>query len=340
MTGLFTTGRNAGVIVLDERQSRVNRVRADYSYVYTAHNLAALVRMRPAMAVVATPDDQHLEIGAMLAAAGIPSLIEKPVAQETSGIPDLIAHTVQGGAVVRVGHNLRFHPVLSEIQRLVGTGALGSLIGVDFRATLDRAHGESYFRRWHRRTAASGGLQVTKSCHHLDLINWWMSDLPQSAAAMTARRGDPAFYPADADIDDSISADFTYRSGAHATYRFDAFGDRDGFAIRLSGTSGKLEAEVSFKPVDAFQRAAGTIKMTTDSTVLTWAADTTFAGHGGADARMLGSIEQDGLAGSCLPDVAEAAWAVAMGEAIGVSSRSGGQSVDLQQSFDRLRVES
>jgi predicted dehydrogenase len=55
---------------------------------------------------------------------------------------------------------------------------------------LDTAHGADYFRRWHRRKENSGGLFVHKATHHFDLVNWWLSSVPEGVFA-TGRR---AFY--------------------------------------------------------------------------------------------------------------------------------------------------
>jgi len=58
--------------------------------------------------------------------------------------------------------------------------ALGSAVG-------DTAHGSSYFLRWNRVRARSGGLGVHKSCHHLDVLNWWIHDWPETVFAFGAR---------------------------------------------------------------------------------------------------------------------------------------------------------
>jgi predicted dehydrogenase len=49
-------------------------------------------------------------------------------------------------------------------------------------------HGAKYFRRWHAQTENSGGLLVHKATHHFDLVNWLLSDEPESVAGFASLR--------------------------------------------------------------------------------------------------------------------------------------------------------
>jgi predicted dehydrogenase len=53
---------------------------------------------------------------------------------------------------------------------------------------LDTYHGADYYRRWHRNKINSGGLMVHKATHHFDIINWWLSTVPESVFAVGQRR--------------------------------------------------------------------------------------------------------------------------------------------------------
>jgi predicted dehydrogenase len=79
------------------------------------------------------------------------------------------------------------------VKRLIMDGAIGRVLGATLDYHVDTRHGASYFLRWNRTRAASGGLSVHKSCHHLDLIDWLVDDLPATVYA----RGGRAFYGPD-----------------------------------------------------------------------------------------------------------------------------------------------
>ena len=68
------------------------------------------------------------------------------------------------------------------------SGAIGDVLSVDFHWMLDTSHGADYFRRWHGEKENSGGLMVHKSTHHFDLVNWWLSSIPEAVYASGHRK--------------------------------------------------------------------------------------------------------------------------------------------------------
>ena len=70
-----------------------------------------------------------------------------------------------------------FTPPMTAIHQLVRGGTIGDVVTVDMHWPLDVIHGASYFRRWNGRRKFSGGLQVHKSTHHFDLVNWIIGEL-------------------------------------------------------------------------------------------------------------------------------------------------------------------
>jgi UDP-N-acetylglucosamine 3-dehydrogenase len=81
-------------------------------------------------AVVAVPTRHHHDVAVALARAGIPTLIEKPLAADTStarAIRDIFAEEQVYGAV---GHVERFNPALVEMKRRLEQGELGQAFGI------------------------------------------------------------------------------------------------------------------------------------------------------------------------------------------------------------------
>nr|MDQ3327325.1 Gfo/Idh/MocA family oxidoreductase [Chloroflexota bacterium] len=71
-------------------------------------------------------------------------------------------------------------------KRMIMSGMLGRITNVEFVWNLDTYHGASYFHRWNRDRSQSGGLTITKGCHHFDLINWLLDDVPVQVFAYGA----------------------------------------------------------------------------------------------------------------------------------------------------------
>jgi len=69
-------------------------------------------------AVIATPTIYHHAVARELLSAGIPLLIEKPIAPELSEAEELVALATARGVVLQVGHIERFNPTFETLQNL------------------------------------------------------------------------------------------------------------------------------------------------------------------------------------------------------------------------------
>ena len=74
----------------------------------------------------------------------------------------------------------------ATILTIIANGKIGEVVSVDLNWYLDTYHGPNYFRRWNRLREKSGGLTVHKSCHHLDLVQWWIEQKPVEVFAYGA----------------------------------------------------------------------------------------------------------------------------------------------------------
>ncbi|ACQ78863.1 oxidoreductase domain protein [Beutenbergia cavernae DSM 12333] len=183
------------VAVLDADAARIGEFRdtllpAGYGPVaeYGADDVGRMLdETRPDVLLVTGPD--HTHAGHVLAALerGVDVIAEKPMTSTAHDAARVLAAERASTARVRVTHNLRYTPRHRQIRRLIADGAIGRPTHVTLEYHVDTRHGASYFLRWNRTRAASGGLSIHKSCHHLDLINWLIGDLPASVVAHGAQ---------------------------------------------------------------------------------------------------------------------------------------------------------
>lgn len=278
---------------------------------------------RPDLVVVATPDASHHDYAAQALAAGITTLVEKPLATTAEDAFALVHADAASPGRLLVGHNLRFTNVHREVRALLADGHIGTVTGADFHYTLSPSHTRSYFTRWHRVRAASGGLEVTKASHHLDLLAWWLDAQPSAVTAELQRRhylpGTDGI-PSDADIHDTLRALIEYTSGATARYTLTSNAPTEGYTCTLTGTAGVCTVRYNARsgPHTVHVQPAsggGTPRQVAreDGT------------HAGADRRMLAALthalqQLPGTPGQ-FATPAEAALAVATGSAMYDSSR-------------------
>jgi UDP-N-acetylglucosamine 3-dehydrogenase len=85
------------------------------------------------IAVVAVPTAFHEEAALKLAAAGVHTLVEKPIAHSLEAGQRMVDAFRDAGLVGGVGHIERFNPALQELRRRIEAGELGALYQVQTR---------------------------------------------------------------------------------------------------------------------------------------------------------------------------------------------------------------
>ncbi len=144
---------------------------------------ASFFKVEADVVLVTPPQFAHREIACAALDAGYNVFLEKPMARNTEECRAIIEAEKRSGKTVFMGFNLRHHPVCTEIERqLAKAGRMQQIICTDFYSG-----GYSYFQRWHRLSANSGGLVVEKGCHSIDLINRYANSTPVRVSAFGGR---------------------------------------------------------------------------------------------------------------------------------------------------------
>lgn len=124
-------------------------------------------------AVIATvPDFVHRDIAVRAMRAGKPLYMEKPIAHTLDDAYTMVEVQRRTGSLVYLGFNLRAAPAYGMLRQIVASGILGQIIHIDCTEQLHIDHIASYMRRFHRKTAHTGGLLNAKCSHDLDIMNW------------------------------------------------------------------------------------------------------------------------------------------------------------------------
>ena len=146
-----------------------------------------LAETRPDCVIVTTKDCHHDEYLCRAMEAGCDAITEKPMTTDEHKCQRILDTQRRTGRKLTVTFNYRYSPPRTQLKDLLMSGVIGDVLSVDFHWMLDVHHGADYFRRWHRNKANSGGLMVHKATHHFDLVNWWLSSVPESVFASGRR---------------------------------------------------------------------------------------------------------------------------------------------------------
>ena len=147
-----------------------------------------ITETNPDVVVVTTMDSAHDQYICRAMEMGCDVVTEKPMTTDAKKCQRIIDTQKATRRKVRVTFNYRYAPFRTQVKELLMSGVIGDIKSVDFHWMLDTYHGADYFRRWHRNKRNSGGLLVHKATHHFDLINWWLSTVPEFVYATGSRQ--------------------------------------------------------------------------------------------------------------------------------------------------------
>jgi predicted dehydrogenase len=85
---------------------------------------------RPEGIVVATPNQLHVANGMDCIAAGIPALIEKPLAVDVVAAQALVEASERAGVPLLTGHHRRHNPMIQRAKAEIDSGRLGQIVSL------------------------------------------------------------------------------------------------------------------------------------------------------------------------------------------------------------------
>lgn len=177
--GVLAEPRTALAAVIDPSPAARDAARAT-GFTWFASLAEALASRRPDGIIVATPNQLHVAHAAEAVAAGIPVLIEKPVADDAAAAAGLVDAAERAGVPILVGHHRRHNPVIGQARRIIDSGRLGRILAV--HGTFWVAKPNDYFDvKWRREPGA--GPTFINLIHDVDLFRYLLGEV-ESVHAM------------------------------------------------------------------------------------------------------------------------------------------------------------
>jgi len=138
-------------------------------------DINALIAEGVDIAVVAVPTRFHEDAALTLAAAGVHTLVEKPIADTVEAGQRMVDAFEHAGVVGAVGHIERFNPALQEMRRRIAAGELGEVYQV-----ITRRQGPFPSR------IADVGVGKDLASHDIDLTAWVVQSTYQTVFGQIA----------------------------------------------------------------------------------------------------------------------------------------------------------
>jgi len=162
---------------------------------------------RPDGVIVATPNQMHLEHGLMAIEAGLPTLIEKPIADSAAAAETLANAAAAANVPLLIGHHRRHNPLIADAKAKIDSGALGDIVAVNAMFWLYKP--DNYFEVEWRRKPGAGPVYINL-IHDIDLLRWLVGEVVTVRAVQsTSTRGH--------EVEDTAGALLTFANGAIGT---------------------------------------------------------------------------------------------------------------------------
>jgi len=168
---------------------------------------ATIEEARPEGVIVATPNRMHVDNGLACVAAGVPALIEKPLADDVAQAKRLVEAAEAAGVPLLTGHHRRHNPLMRQAKEAIDSGRLGTVVAVHGMCWFYKP--DDYFDvQWRREKGA--GPVFLNLVHDIDNLRYLCGDVVSVQAQETnALRGN--------EVEDAAVILLRFASGALGT---------------------------------------------------------------------------------------------------------------------------
>jgi UDP-N-acetyl-2-amino-2-deoxyglucuronate dehydrogenase len=201
------------VAICDTDESRRSAAAERYGVPGFAGHREMIDAVRPDVVHVTTPHHQHVDVAIDCLEAGVPVLVEKPVAHTLAEADRLIA-AARRRPEVHIGICLqnRYNTATRTAYNLLRSGELGQIRGGSATVLWHRNPPYYQSRPWRGRVRDSGGgVLINQAIHTLDLMEWLLGDV-------VSVRGHAGRYALDGvvDVEDTAHLLLDHENGARS----------------------------------------------------------------------------------------------------------------------------
>lgn len=151
----------------------------------------------------------HRDAAVKCAEAGVPYLIEKPIALTLEDAKDIVDATEKADLINGVNYSMRYSPMYVKMKNMVDAGELGDVLSVWARSF--RGHGFYMNGKRHRAVVEpweSGGWIVHHMCHIVDYVIWIAGEVDEVYTITKSTA------PPELDSEEMIYSTMKFKNGA------------------------------------------------------------------------------------------------------------------------------
>ena len=169
-------------------------------------------RDRPDGVILATPNQLHVDHALECIAAGVPTLIEKPIAHTLAAGIRLCEAAEAARVPILVGHHRPHGSIIAKAVEVIGSGVLGRIVAVVGTVLFYKAENEGYFdgdSTWRREPG--GGPILLNMIHEIGNLRALCGEIAAvQAFSSSATRNFP--------VEDTVAIALRFANGALGTF--------------------------------------------------------------------------------------------------------------------------
>ena len=195
---------------------------------------------RPDGIILATPNHLHVEQALRCLDAGVPMLLEKPIATLLQDGERLVKAIEASGIPVLMGHHRAHSPIMAKAKEVVDSGKLGKLVGIMGSAGFFKP--DHYFADSPWRTQIGAGPILLNMIHEVHNLRMLCGEIVSvQAMSSNAIRGFP--------IEDTVAITLRFANGALGSF---FLSDTAACARSWEQTSQENKASPSYNDEDCY----------------------------------------------------------------------------------------
>ena len=168
-----------------------------------------LATSRPDGVILATPNRLHVPQALQCVDAGLPTLLEKPIAPSVVEAEHLVRAAEAAHVPILIGHHRAHSPIMARAREVVDSGVLGRLVAVVGSAVFFKP--EHYFDEGPWRREAGGGPILINMIHEVHNLRMLCGEIVKvQAIASRATRGFP--------VEDTVAINLSFANGALGSF--------------------------------------------------------------------------------------------------------------------------
>ncbi|MEA2404281.1 MAG: hypothetical protein QOE08_928 [Thermoleophilaceae bacterium] len=180
------------------------------------------------LVVIASPNDSHAPLAGAAIDAGLPVVVDKPLALSAAQARELVEHAERAGVMLTVFQNRRWDSDQMTLKRLMAEGRLGEVLR--FESRFERFRPELRGDAWRDQTPPErgGGVLLDLGSHLIDQALTLFGPATRVHGEVASRRGGPA--------DDDAFVALEHASGVESHLWASSVAPAPGPRLRVQGT--------------------------------------------------------------------------------------------------------